>query len=177
MNIILNKNYKRNIVENLYLNAFPETERKPFEMILELEKHGKSNVFSIEDESHQFLGLAITLYDDNVVILDYFAINPTCRGKGIGGKAIDILKNKYKDKKFLLEIETTETISVNIQNRIRRKNFYLKHGLKTMPYKVNLLGEIMEIMTFNCEVTFEEYHSVFENSLPKNICDKITEIY
>ena len=28
MNIILNKNYKRNIVENLYLNAFPETERR-----------------------------------------------------------------------------------------------------------------------------------------------------
>ncbi len=177
MNIILNKNYKRNIVENLYQNAFPETERKPFEMILELEKQGKSDVFSIDNENNQFLGLAITLYDDNVIILDYFAINPEYRGKGIGGKAIDILKNKFKDKKFLLEIETTDIISADIQNRIRRKNFYLRHGLKAMPYKVNLLGEIMEIMTFNCEVTFEEYHSVFENSLPQNICEKITEIY
>lgn len=177
MNIILNKNYKRNIVENLYQNAFPETERKPFEMILELEKQGKSDVFSIDNENNQFLGLAITLYDDNVIILDYFAINPEYRGKGIGGKAIDILKNKFKDKKFLLEIETTDIISADIQNRIRRKNFYLRHGLKAMPYKVNLLGEFMEIMTFNCEVTFEEYHSVFENSLPQNICEKITEIY
>ena len=177
MNIILNKNYKRNIVENLYQNAFPDTERKPFEMILELEKQGKSDVFSIDNENNQFLGLAITLYDDNVIILDYFAINPEYRGKGIGGKAIDILKNKFKDKKFLLEIETTDIISADIQNRIRRKNFYLRHGLKAMPYKVNLLGEIMEIMTFNCEVTFEEYHSVFENSLPQNICEKITEIY
>ena len=146
-------------------------------MILELEKQGKSDVFSIDNENNQFLGLAITLYDDNVIILDYFAINPEYRGKGIGGKAIDILKNKFKDKKFLLEIETTDIISADIQNRIRRKNFYLRHGLKAMPYKVNLLGEIMEIMTFNCEVTFEEYHSVFENSLPQNICEKITEIY
>ena len=155
----------------------PETERKPFEMILELEKQGKSDVFSIDNENNQFLGLAITLYDDNVIILDYFAINPEYRGKGIGGKAIDILKNKFKDKKFLLEIETTDIISADIKNRIRRKNFYLRHGLKAMPYKVNLLGEIMEIMTFNCEVTFEEYHSVFENSLPQNICEICQIVY
>ena len=42
-----------------------------------------------------------------------------------------------------------------------------------MPFKVNLIGVEMEVLTHNCEVTYEEYFSIYENTFSDEYCRKI----
>ena len=171
-------NYKDNLkeIEYLYLTAFPKNERKPFDLILEKCNNGSIEIISIQNDNSNFLGFAIMILHDDMVLLDYFAIAPESRGQNVGSTALKMLFERYKNKRFILEIENTEIESDNLEERKRRKAFYLKNGMSVMPYKVNLIGVEMEILTRNCDVTYEEYYSTYENTFSDEYCCKIEMI-
>ena len=79
----------------------------------------------------------------------------------------------FFDKRLLLEIETTLKPSTDIEAKKRRKNFYLKNGLKPMEYFVNLFGVEMEILTYNGAVSFTEYHEIFIKIFGKKVYDNL----
>ncbi len=166
-----------NKIESLYYISFPDNERKPFNLILDKCKSDDMEVIAITGDNDEFLGLAITVLYKDIVILDYFAISMEQRGKNIGSEALRHIFNTYKNKRLLLEIEDPDVLSENQIERIRRKSFYLKNNMTVMPYKVDLLGVQMEILTYNCFVSFEEYHSVFENVFDKSVSDKVKFIF
>ena len=66
-------------------------------------------------------------------------------------------------KRLLLEIESTKMEASNSEQRLRRKAFYTANGMAALDYCVDLFGVEMEILTYRCDVSFEEYHSIFEN--------------
>lgn len=160
-------------VRILYEKAFPRSEKKPFGMILRGRKKGNYEIFAVEDDDGGFQGLAITMRWEDLVLLDYFAVSPERRGTGAGSRALKALQKRYQDKKFLLEIESTVGVEDRGDPRNRRKAFYLKNGMKSMDFLVNLFGVEMELMTFRCGVTFEEYHTIFEHLLPFGMAAKI----
>ncbi len=162
-----------NKIEKLYYNSFPNNERKPFKLILDKCKQNKMELIAITGDSDEFLGLAITILYEDIVILDYFAISPNYRGKNIGSEALQKIFNLYEDKRLLLEIEDPDVVSENQAERIRRKSFYLKNNMTVMPYKISLFDIQMEVLTYNCFVSFEDYHSVFENVFDKSVSDKV----
>ena len=168
-------NYKDNLkeIEYLYLTAFPKNERKPFDLILEKCNNGSIEIISIQNDNSNFLGFAIMILHDDMVLLDYFAIAPESRGQNLGSTALKMLFERYNNKRFILEIENTEIESYNLEERKRRKAFYLKNGMSVMPFKVNLIGVEMEVLTHNCEVTYEEYYSIYENTFSDEYCSKI----
>lgn len=158
-------------IEELYLRAFPKAERKPFSMILKMRDAGISEILLLEEEDGSFAGLAITLVCKDLVLLDYFAVDDTKRGMGIGSAALALLRERYLGKRFFLEIEST--IDHEIEERVRRKRFYQNAGMMPMNYLVDMFGVEMEIMTFECKVAFEEYHEIFEEFFPKKFADRI----
>lgn len=174
----LNPNYKDNLekIENLYLTAFPKNERKPFDLILDKCNNGSMEIITIQSDSYDFLGLAIMILHDDMVLLDYFAIAPESREKNVGSTALKLLFERYKNKRFILEIENTEIECDNSQERKRRKAFYIKNGMSVMPFKVNLIGVEMEVLTYDCEVTYEEYYSIYKNTFSDEYCSKIKVI-
>lgn len=150
-------------VEALYLSAFPLSERKPFSVITDLRKAGMVEIISIEDDNGVFLGLAITAFYRDLALLDYFAIADDVRGHGIGSTALQLLKERYADKRFFIEIETTEGESENHEERVRRKAFYERNGMTVLPYVVNLFGVEMEMLSADGkEIRFEEYHQMYD---------------
>ena len=76
------KKYKEEVYA-LYVEAFPEVERKPLELIETLSALGKMEMLAIT-ENEEFLGLAINMMTGKTALLDYFAIAPGRRGGGIG---------------------------------------------------------------------------------------------
>ena len=150
-------------VEGLYMTAFPEEERRPFSIIQNRTEEGKSDVWMLEDED--FAGLAITMNGDDIVILDFFAIADEKRGCGYGSIALKELQDMYRDYRFILEIERPDIPSENQEDRIRRKAFYLRNGMKALDIPVNLFGVEMELLANDCEVTFEEYKNVYRSYL------------
>lgn len=160
-------------IRNLYLSAFPDAEQKPFSMIKKLCNMGKSEMLCLESDNGDFLGLAITVLYEDLVLLDYFAISPEGRGKGTGSNALQILKEKYAGKRFFLEIESTLDPQNCPEERTRRKSFYLRGGMSVMPFEVDLFGVKMEILTNGCTVTYEDYHNLYRSILPLPMLCKV----
>ena len=107
-------------IYRLYMSAFPKSERKPFSVILKMQKNGKSDLWFIESDG-KFIGMAATINSSDPILLDYFAISPTCRGKGFGTEVLKKLRSLYPDKGFFLEIEIVCKSAENYNERFRRK--------------------------------------------------------
>lgn len=159
-------------IEDLYLCAFPASERKPFQLMLNKQAEGTMEILAIEEEN-AFFGLAIFAFDKDLALLDYFAISEDLRGQGIGSRAIKALQKIYAGKRFVLEIETTKKPCKDLEMREHRKAFYLRNGLHTMDFDVILFGVEMEILA-NCDkLTYEEYLDIYINACGLKYADKI----
>ena len=81
---------------------------------------------------------------------------------------------------MVIEIERTEGPQAeraeNAGDRIRRKAFYLRNGMTPTGLLVNLFGVEMEVLTCGRELTFEEYHSIYEAILPKFLLGKVRPV-
>ena len=160
------------LIEDLYLRAFPKAERKPFSLMVQKQQEGTMELLSIEEDK-KFLGLAIFAHDKDIALLDYFAITDELRGQGIGSRAIKALQKIYAGKRFVLEIETTKKPCDDLEMREHRKGFYLRNGLHTMDFDVNLFGVEMEVLS-NAEcLNFEEYLDVYKTACGLKFADKI----
>lgn len=130
-------------------------------------------LLAIENEKEEFVGLAIMVRYQDLALLDYFAIIPEKREGGIGSAAFQMLRKRYADKRFFLEIESPGIESENTEQRRRRKEFYLKSGMTVLPFMVKLFGIEMEILADNCTLSFEEYNRVYCDTMGKYIGSKV----
>lgn len=147
-------------VYRLYKKAFPFYERKSFSIIKSMNERKAADIWIINNKN-SFAGFAITLNHEDLILLDYFAISPNMRGNGLGGKALRELQKIYSNKRLFLEIETTFSDSKNKHERLRRKDFYLKNGMSELGFSVNLFGTEMEVLGYECSLSFEEYKSIY----------------
>lgn len=162
-------------VYELYLDAFPEIERKPISLIEEKVAEGSSQVFSIMD-GEEFVGFAIFVVGEKMVLLDFFAIHPSKRCGGYGSQVFPLFFAQYEGKKFLLEIEDPNALDVDEEElviRRRRKAFYLRQGMISMPFIIDLFGVEMEVLTNGHQVDFPEYHGLIKGVYGPIIDEKI----
>ena len=143
---------------DLYDKAFPEQEKKPLQVMENLVADGKMEMLAMVDED-EFVGLAINLIDaeQDRALLDYYAIAPEKRNYGYGSKGLEALLKKFKNHKYIFEIETQDEKAENAEERKRRKAFYLRNGLQETGLFVNVYDTDFEILTPDGELTFWEY--------------------
>ena len=154
---------------DLYDKAFPEQEKKPLQVMEQLVADGKMEMLALVDED-EFAGLAINLIDEeqNRALLDYYAIAPEKRNGGYGSKGLEVLLERFKNYKYIFEIETQDKKAEadlnrarekaeNAEERKRRKAFYLRNGLKETGLFVNVYDTDFELLTPDGELTFWEY--------------------
>ena len=147
----------------LYREAFPRCERKPFSIIKAMVKRGKSDLWYFEDEDG-FAGLVATINGNDTILIDYLAVAKKRRGKGIGKCILSHMLDYYKDKGVFLEIEMPDETAENNQERIRRREFYLRSGLVPMNTFAKLFGVNMELLGYNCHFTFDEYRDFYREN-------------
>lgn len=116
-------------IEKLYLKAFPESERFPFEILEECSKENNSDLYAIIDND-KFIGMSYIVNCGKAYYLMYLAVEPNLRNKRYGSKILKDLKEKYK----LLFLSIDEP---NNSINIRHKNFYLRNGF----YDINRFYE------------------------------------
>ncbi|MBQ9941630.1 MAG: GNAT family N-acetyltransferase [Christensenellaceae bacterium] len=161
-------------LEQLYIEAFPAAERKPFPLLLEKSRQGQTELLCMHLPDGEFAGLAIMVVHRGIALLDYFAVSPALRGKGVGSQALHALMARYKGDIFLLEIETTLAPAEDAAIRLSRKNFYLRAGLTPLPWEIVLFGVRMEVLTDGTYVEFDDYHRVYRDNFGEDIAKKIT---
>lgn len=146
----------------LYRRSFPRAERKPFPTILKKYRAGMTDIWCIE-ENGCFLGFAATMNSPHLVMLDYLAIVPSCRGQGIGSAALKALLSRYADREFLLEIESPFEPGPDQELRQRRKQFYVNCGMEPLHIMADVFGIKMELLGKNCRMTFARYRNFYRD--------------
>lgn len=162
-------------IHRLYKAAFPKYERKPFCLIKLMHGRGNADVWII-NSSGEFSGFAVTMNAGDLVLLDYFAVSPEKRGKGLGSEALGKLQAIYRDRRMFLEIESVYAEADNISERRRRKQFYLKNGMTEMKVMADVFGTEMELLGFGCSVNFKEYQSVYLTNYGKWAAENLKEM-
>ena len=113
----------KNKVKKIYIKSFPRNERFPFGILKYCSK-GKNVLFNIVLDKEEMVGLAYLVDCKDFVYLMYLAVDESKRGCGYGSKILKDLTSKYGN--VILSIERPQN-NVN-DEKLRRKNFYLKNG-------------------------------------------------
>lgn len=144
----------------LYYRAFPASERKPFSIILSMYRKGKTDLWCILQKG-RCVGFASTVNGDCLILLDYFAVSPQCRGAGIGTSALLQLLQQYSGQGLFVEIESTAPAGADQQLRIRRKQFYCSCGMEPLNVSADVFGVRMELLGANCQLDFSGYKDFY----------------
>lgn len=156
----------------LYLQAFPAAERKPWAMIRKMYRKGATDIWYLM-QGKEFAGLAITINSPDMILLDYFAVAKSCRGQGIGTAALKAILQRYRDKGFFLEIESTQEETEDLPMRLRRKKFYLACGLQELHTTAHLFGVKMELLGIGCHLDYAQYKAFYRDNYNQWAADHI----
>jgi len=123
-NLDISKSYLVSFVENLYIESFPLSERRPVETMLDLYKGDTPFVVSLAIEDEQIVGF-LTYWDlGEFIFAEHFAISPEFRNGGYGRKVMELFKEDA-GKPIVLEVELPTTILSE-----RRIGFYQRLGFR-----------------------------------------------
>ena len=150
-------------IYRLYRRVFPRNERKPFGIILSMHRRGKTDVWYYQS-GRRFAGFATTINDENLILLDYLAVTESMRGKGVGSRILQQLMEHYSGKGFFVEIESAFEEAPDQAERIRRKQFYMRSGMKPSQVMASVFGVKMELLCKGCRVDFQRYHAFYRDN-------------
>lgn len=156
----------------LYRTAFPREERKPFSIIKMMQAQGKTDIWYLK-ENGRFVGFATTINSDDLILLDYLAIRKKHRGKGYGTSSIQKMYEIYQGKGFFVEIELVTPDAPNLEERIKRKNFYLTCGMEDLHTSALVFGVPMELLGKDCSLNFDQYHDFYRDNYTVRSADNI----
>ena len=118
-------------LSEIYFNSFPEEERRPLDDILCRAAAGDKglNLMLIHASDGNVSGM-LTYWDlGDVIYIEHFAIDSSCRGDGLGGCVLDEFVARCS-KPVLFEVEPAGSNSM----ADRRIAFYRRHGFECMDY-------------------------------------------
>lgn len=162
-------------IKRLYKKAFPKEERKPFSIILKMQKKGKTDLWYFEEDG-RFLGMAATINGEDEVLIDYFAVSGKMRSLGYGTRMLKELVAHYSPRGVFLEIERPSEDAENQEQRLRRKDFYLRAGFVEMGTSAKLFGVDMELLGIGCRLDFDEYRNFYLENYGRFAYDNIKQL-
>lgn len=156
----------------LYRCSFPSSERKPFSVILNMWKKGKTDIWLLMD-CKRLVGFATTINSDTLILLDYLAVDKKMRGRGCGSEILHTVRQHNPKKGVFLEIESTYEKTPEQEKRIQRKQFYLNNGMMELGVLASVFGVQMELLGYNCELNFDQYRAFYRDNYGAFAADHI----
>ena len=130
--------------QRIYEDSFPSEERRPFKELI-TDQHAGNYTMYVSFEKKKVKGIISLFRPSNCkfVLLDYFAVHPEYRSKGMGsGLFKELIAECQKTRKILcLEVEQPLSDDVT-DDRCRRISFYRKGGAKVLTNYTYLLPDL-----------------------------------
>ncbi|MDE6762754.1 MAG: GNAT family N-acetyltransferase [Oscillospiraceae bacterium] len=150
-------------ISRLYRTAFPADERAPM-WFMALKSERENVDFWGLYSNGKWVGLAYVISEGGASYLFYLALSENSRGKGLGSKAMQSLKKHYAGQRLFLALEQLDDSADNYGERQRRRQFYLKNGLKPLPLTIREATVTYDVMGTG-DVNPEEYKSMMKKYL------------
>lgn len=135
----------RNYFEQINEEAFPISERMTMDDFFLLASETDADVLGIYDAGRP-IGFAIVVKNEECGYVNYFAIDQNFRSKGYGGASLKKIFEAYSQIQIILDFEELDADAANIDQRIRRKNFYLRNGFHETGKYTLLRGNLFEVV-------------------------------
>ena len=148
-------------IKALYYRAFPKNERRSFAELIS-HRLGDTEVFGFFD-GELFVGMAAVMNSPDIAHIVYLAIDENLRGKGYGTQALTLLHEFYCGKRIMVDIELPSETATNKQQRILRKQFYLRAGYKETVVKYRWRNENYEILSFGGDISEQDYDNFWKH--------------
>lgn len=161
----MNQNLWKQIRE-IYVEAFPKAERKPFFVVRSSVKKGAAQLLTAMEEG-VLQGFVMIIPHKDMVMVDYLAVSRKVRSRGTGSKIIQQVCGRFPGRKIVLLIERQDDAAANNAQRIARRKFYLKNGFA--PSGIHITGRSgdMEILNFGGTVSEKEFMELQQHALGK----------
>ncbi len=158
---------------------FPPDELRPLVRIIVPLQQGQYECLGLND-GERIIGYAFLVQKNNDYLLDYFAIYPEYRNKGIGGEMLQLVKEYLGcADNIILEVEDPDA-STNDEDKTvcqRRLSFYIRNGFYNTGVKMLCFG--VPYLILSCgnqrkqtEEIEELYFSFYRTVLPKKMFEK-----
>ncbi len=164
-------------IYNKYMTVdFPADELKPLASILRMVEDGLCTGYA--DFLDGIMQCYVFLCEyEGFVLVDYLAVNPDIRGKGIGSRLLAELKRMLAGRVILIECENIDKSASPEEAEIRRRRiaFYETSGFKFSGVKTLLFGVDFVILTYpECDytATAEGLGSVYRQILREELYKK-----
>ena len=151
-------------IKEIYMEAFPKRERKPYFTLRHSVKKKKAVVMAAM-EKDQLLGFTVLIPYKDMIMVDYLAVSSKIRSKGTGSYIMQNVCREYADKKIVLLIECLDNTADNRDQRIARRKFYLKNGFTASDIFIEGANGEMEILNYGGKVSQEDYISLQKYAL------------
>lgn len=143
-------------LKEIYLDAFPKRERKPYFLLRRSVKQGMTQLIAAADGG-ALLGFAAVIPYRDMVMVDYLAVSSRIRSNGTGSRILQEICGRFAGRKIVLLIERLDDGAENREQRIARKRFYLKNGFASSGLFVTGVSGDMEVLTYGGAVSPEAY--------------------
>ena len=143
-------------VEILAKEAFPPEEYLAPKKIIEMSKKGEVEFLALYD-NNTFIGFTVITVFKNIVYLFFLAIEQKFRSCGYGAKILNLLEDYYPDKQQVVDLEKLDDTAENSLQRIKRRNFYIRHGYKETGKFISYLGVDYEILCKDDNFDFDTF--------------------
>lgn len=164
---ILNTNQKPwKEIKEIYLEAFPKSERKPFFTVRHSVKKGKAQLLTAMDNGI-LQGFVMVIPYGNMVMVDYLAVSGKIRSRGTGSNIMQEVCKRFSDKKIVLLIEKLDDNAENKEQRIARRKFYLKNGFSFSDIYITGYSGNLEVLNYGGTVSPQEYMDLQRYALGK----------
>lgn len=150
-----------NEINTLAKKAFPIEEYLAPKELIKMAQEDDFLFLALIDED-VFIGfMAIKIYID-FTYLFFLAIDEEYQSKGYGSKAIELIKEKYPNKKHTVDFEMITKNAKNYEQRLKRRNFYLKNGYKETNLFLSYLGVDYEVFCTDNNFDTEMFKSMMK---------------
>lgn len=156
---ITGKNKKQ--IKKIYLSSFLKEDRMPFGLMRIMAKMNNTDFVSFYDNDI-LCGFAYMAIVENLVFVMFFAVDENLRSKGYGSRILEKIQSLYPDNKIIVSIERCDEAAEDIEERIRRKNFYLKNEYIETGYLIELSKKKQEILIKNGIFDEDEFTLFFK---------------
>ena len=170
----------REVYEKYLYYDFPDDERKPLSRIEQSIREGRYLSAGAFAEDGGFLAYAFFVFEKDVCLLDYYAVVPEMRGKGIGTEFLRRAVEQCSSEVTIIEIEDPESEVPEEEKkaRERRLDFYLQAGAINTNVHVLVFGVEYLLLEYPLKGVHDEeeiaegYCSIYRAILPKKMYEQ-----
>ena len=152
-------------IKKLYISAFPKEERQPF-FVLNFKKNSPCADLLAAYNNGGFVGFCYNVKFNDLVYVFFLAIKEEFRGQSFGTKTLLEIHKRYSGKRIFLAIEEIDKNAENYDERLKRKSFYERNGLRLLNHKMQEATVVYDVMG-TADITPKEYELLMDSYLGK----------